>query len=336
MNTAELLARVRQSAVLEDTATDWTDTLILNEMNDLLTQLYEASVVKSRQGYWRKEFIFTLTPGLDTYRMPARAIAGAIERLQIRGSSADQWSPIDEVDDTQALNYELAEGQTGQTVRFVLRGDSIVMLPSPDKAYQVRCFYYIRPSQLLPTAGSPALVPIAGRIDAWNATTLAAILAQPFATYTAGSWASVVLPGTYAGDVIGNDGWNDVVVPDVAFNVSASGFLATFLPNFVAGEPRDLSGISGSSRLFIRASNQTVVPALPADFHRSLADATAVRILTIRGMPDKAASLTGIVSGDLDRFGDIIKPRVQTAAKAIVAPNMYRGGRRGLWGVRYP
>jgi hypothetical protein len=86
---------------------------------------------------------------------------------------------------------------------------------------------------------------------------------------------------------------------------------------------------------YVRFADQTDWPALPQEFHRTLADSTACKILNARSMFDKEAMLQKSVDRDLARFGLTLNPRVQTSGKVLVAPNMYRGSRRGVV-VKYP
>lgn len=321
MNQTQLLARCRLSAFLEDTATDWTDSILLQEMYDQLMALYERGITKSRQGYWKKTTIQLITQGVSQYRVPNRACTGGLERIQIAYDSTLDWQDLLEVTEDQAWVYELGTGRTDRVARFVMRGDQITLLPAPDGGnYALRLHYYLRPSRIV-AAQSAATN---GLITAVNTSARTITVSTvPNSIDTAGTQTAIT-SGSTPIDVVSPYGWHEVQLVSETQTLSGTTFTCT--------GTGDMSTIKVGD--YVRAEDQTDWPAVPDDFHRSVADAAALKILGIRRLsnPDVEQDL----SRALSLFGDMLKPRVQASAQAIVAPiSMYRGTRRG-WPVKYP
>jgi hypothetical protein len=323
MNIVEMIARTRLSAFLETTSVDFTDNVIINELNDQLSQLYERAVVRSHQGYWLKQLIIPIVAGTDRYRMPDRAVTGGLERLQIADDSTLQWRDLEEVPEAQAHLYELGTGQTGLVNRYCMRGDQINLLPDPDGSQpSLRLNYYLRPNRLTPTQGTAALVTSVILATRTIVCTTASLL-----NYQPDGTSALMVGAGNLIDVIGPGGWHETQLVGEPATVGSNTFACT--------GTGDLTTIRAGD--YVRAAGQTEWACVPDDFHRTIADAAAVKILVTRTMNDKAAPLKELLDDDLSRFGDLLLPRVQTAGIPIVAPiSMYRGRNRSPYPVKYP
>lgn len=339
MNTTDLIKRCRQAAFLEDTAVDYTDSVILGQMYDQMLQLYERAVVKSRQGYWFQTQKIATTQGLATYAIPPRAIMNGLERVQIAFDAQLDFVDLERVDEGLAPNYELGTGQTGQPARYTTRGRNIVLLPTPDGGtYTLRFEFYCRPSRLVPPQASS----IGGLISAVNNTSkTVTVFANPTSCDSLGA-TTAMSSGTWSIDIISGNGsvsginnlgsdisdgnWHDFVL--TSQNAAVSGTTWTFSDSTV-----DLSSVQAGD--YLRAANQTEWPQISSDFHRTVADASAMKILAERRMSNP--DIAQLLADDLARFLDLLQPRaLNTPAQVIVAPvSMYRGLRRA-WPVKYP
>ena len=339
MNTTDLLKRCRQAAFLEDTATDYTDSVILGQMYDQMLQLYERAVVKSRQGYWFQAQKIPVTAGLATYPIPARAVMNTMERVQIAYDSTLDFADLNRVDEGQAPNYELGVGQTGQPARYTTRGRNIVLLPLPDSSvYTLRVEFYCRPSRLVPAQSASTN----GLITAVNNVSKTVTVSADTSSYDSAGSQTSMAAGTWSIDIISGNGtpagllnlstdttdgnWHDFVITSAS--ATASSHVWTFTDSTI-----DLSAVQVGD--YIRAANQSEWPQISSDFHRTVADATADKILIERRMSNP--DLTQRLADDLSRFLDLLQPRaLNTPAAVVVAPvSMYRGLRRA-WPVKYP
>lgn len=311
MNVTTLLSRLRQSAFLAASSPDYPDSVLVGELNDHMTQLYTRAVVNARAGSWHMVEWYALAAGQRRIRMPPRAIMGAIERVQLSEVTDLEWFDIPEITEVDAVRYETTECE--YPMRFVVRGDALHLLPPPTSSgsYVARIHYAIRPSRIT------TLAQTAGQVTAINTTARTlTVNSVPVSVDEAGS--STVISGSgIALDVVRPAGWYSVQWTGTA---SLSGTTFTLAPHASGlAEADDLSGIAVGD--YVRAAGQTDWPAIPEDFHRSVADAAASKVLTMRGMVEDASALVSMhVTPDLQRFGDLLKPRVQSGAFAFVAP----------------
>lgn len=311
MNTADLISRARRSAFIDTGAVDWTDAIILEELNDQLTQLYVNAVVTADQGHWQMTDYALLVANQRAYRLPERACAGSVQRFQLSSTSSVDWSELAEIPEADALRYEYSTEEL--PLRCAVRGESVVMLPPARTSGRVfRTIYQIRPSRMTAAQASSAglITNISGRVLTLSAATNSVSTAGTQTPQTT---------GTVSVDIVHPEGWHSVQWTGTA-TFSNSGQTVT-LASHASGlaEADDLSMIRVGD--YVRIANQTDWPALPYEFHRSLADAVAVKILTMKGMSQKAQDLAQAhVVPDLKRFGNLLEPRVTSAAFTMVAP----------------
>lgn len=315
LNTTQLIKRVRRSAFLADGDVNYTDAVILEDLNDVMTQLYARAVIEADQGVWQLTDYTPLIAGQRSYRLPARAVMGTTMRQQISVVGDVDWWPMSDLSEADALRYEY--GYTGSSpidapTRKIIRGENWYLLPpvTTTGGYVVRTHYMVRPSRIC------VAQPTAGIITNINPTTRVVTVGVAFQSVDeAGSLSAYT--GTQNVDIIRVGGWHKVQWTGSA---SISGTSIT-LSSDASGlsEANDLSDIAIGD--VVRAADQTDWAPLPADYHRSLADATAAKILTARGMPDRASELSqAYVVPDLQRFADLLRPRDASSAFTFVAP----------------
>lgn len=321
MNQTELLAAIREAAFLPTTTADWTDSVLLRLANAQQQQVFERAIVKARQGYWLKQSIVSAVEGKASYRIPARACSGGLERVQISYLGTGEWRDLDEVDEATAAMHELPSGQTGWVERFCVRGDNLVLLPTPNSvSMQLRIHYYLRPARIAAAQTTPATYGLITAVD--TAARTITVSAVPESVTTSGA-KTAITSGSTPIDVVGASGWYEAQLVGESQTLSGAVFTCT--------GSGDMSTIEVGD--YVRAADQTDWPALPADFHQALADATALKVLGIRRQSN--AEVERDLARALSMLGDLLDPRVQNSGRVIVAPQLYRGTRRG-WQVRYP
>lgn len=310
MNQTELIARVRRNAFIRDNHPDYTDSVILDELNDGLRSIYLDIITGPRQGHWFKQYSFTSAAGQQTSRITPRAVVGGLEKVEIGEVGGDLF-PIEEITENHAGWYESFAGRTGTPQYFVIRGDQIDFLPTFDHAMTVRVGYYVKPSVLV----SPQSVPAtygrvvskslsAGllRIDYTSAVTLPVIK-------TGLNAGSTPVTGT-AWDIIHPDGTCELSAASIVVNGAGSGF-TTFDPG-----GWDINDIQVGD--FVRGAGETDWPALPEEFHRTVADVASVKIMLQLNMASKASQIASSVGGDLSRLRTLMATsRVRSGPKTI-------------------
>ncbi len=322
LDGTQLVKRVRRSAFIADGDVNYTDAIILEDLNDVMTQLYARAVVEADQGVWQLTDYTPLIANQRSYRLPARAVMGTTMRQQISAVGNVDWWPMQDLSEADALRYEYTSYSTSPLdapARKIIRGENWWLLPpvTTTGGYVVRTHYMVRPSRICLSQVFGSGTPV-GTITAINPSTRALTINGVISNVAEdGSTSSP--SGTLQIDIIRVGGWHKVQWNGAA-TISGGGLTYT-LASDASGlsEANDLSDIALGD--VVRVADQTDWAPLPADYHRSLADATAAKILTARGMADRASELSqAYVVPDLQRFGDLLRPRDNSSAFTFVAP----------------
>lgn len=322
MNTSDLLTVLRRNCQLEDTAPDYTDAVLIQELNDALTAKFERPVLDAQANYWITYQDYTLTAGQQIYRLPPRNIGLSKVELAAGSPSSVGWSRLPEVTEDHISALQSISSSTGTPERFLIRSDRIWLDPPPSGGQSMRVWYYTGPSRLIPFNSV-----LTGQISTFDtsARTLT-LLAAVVAYDTPGSTTpTTVTTGTRFIDVVGQGVWRDMQLVNVLATFSASGLTVT-LP---AGT--DMSYLQSGDYVF--AADQCAYPMIPEDYHRCLVDIASVKILIQRDFQSKASGYAQDASADITRFALMIADRVQEEPYTHRAdlPSL----RTGLWGGSY-
>ena len=296
MNTTELIAQVRLNALLEDGMLDYTDSVIIRELNHSLTTKFERMVTDARAGYWLQSKVFTATAGNPIIRMPPRACG--LSKVDLGDVTTDPvYVRLPQMREGHTNLYTAPASSTGRPQHWVARGDRIVLLPAPDDAYKVRVWYYVRPSRLVQPQTSTFL----GLITFVDSTTriISCGNGVPL-SYNETGVSSAISSGSKI-DVVSSSGWHELQLVSEPATIFSTSFTCT--------GSGDMSSIQVGD--YVRAEEQTEWPPLPDDFHRCLADITSIKILIQRDFQSKAMGYAQDVNSDLSRFSSLINDRVQ-------------------------
>lgn len=307
MNSTELEQAIRNSAFIGDAAafTEFTQNRVLLEANDKLATVFEDIVVKARAGYWAHEFIYTVAANDSRYRIPPRAVVQGLEKIECASALTGPWIPLEQVPISIASYYKAST--QGTPYIFSVFGDIVDVMPTPAVGTFLKMTYYIRPSRVCPTQaiGLITNVNTAARQVSVNAIPLNYANDGTSATLTSGT----------AIDIIHADGWHELSMVNQPETFSGT--------TFTLGGTDDMGDILVGD--YVRAAGQTDWPCLPDDFHRCLADATAVKLLLEQGLSDKANDLANNNGNDLTRFRSLLLPRVKSQPKSIGVMQRSRG-----------
>jgi hypothetical protein len=260
------------------------------EATDALHNIVERAVVNARGGYWLKRETVTTDGVRKRYRFPYRAIAGMAEAVRL-GTGAQNDSAIP----SHRIFGDVVEFETAPSANQVLTWE-----------------YYLRPSRLVPIQTN-------GRITAIDTTA-----ADPNVTVNViplrqlGSGAPANLATLGRADIVKPNGWHEVCL--VNSIVIIVGSVIHFAPN------TDLTDVEIGD--FVRSADETDWPCLPDDFHRTLADVTAVSVLTSKKLSPAAQALATKAGPSLERLQDLLTPRVKDEPPVVMASySMLRRGR---------
>jgi hypothetical protein len=295
VNTTELLSIVRLNALIEDGNLDYTDSVLLRELNNALTAKFERVVTDAHCGYWLQAKVYATTAGNPILRMPPRACG--LSKIEIGDStSSPSYRRLPQIREGHADLYQAPSSSYGNPQHWVARGDRIVLLPTPDNAYNVRVSYYVRPSRLIPPQTTTSL----GLITSVNTTARTiAVSAMPLSYNTSGTGSSLTSPTII--DVVSPNGWQELQLVSEPATFSGTTFTCTG-----SGDMRSIA--AGD---YVRAEEQSEWAPIPGDFHRTLADIATVKILIQRDFQEKALGYVQDASSDMRRFSEMISDRVQ-------------------------
>jgi hypothetical protein len=292
---------------------DYTDSVLLRELNHSLTTKFERVVTDARCGYWLQSRVTTATVGNPIIRMPPRACG--LSKVELGDPVTDPaYQPLPQLREGHVALYNAPLASVSRPHHWVARGDRISLVPAPDQAYKIRVWYYLRPSRLIQPQTSTAL----GRITAVSTTarTIACSGGMPLAYSETGSSSALVSGGNI--DVVSPNGWHELQLASEPATFSGTTFTCT--------SNGDMSSIQVGD--YVRAEEQTEWPPLPDDFHRCLADITTIKVLIQRDFQNKASGYSQDVNSDLQRFTGIINDRVQEEPQTPRAdlPSLRRRG----------
>lgn len=301
MDDSQMLEAVRHAAGLPDAHPDYTDARIRQEINDCLQTVFARSVVHSGGGYWLQQQITDCVADQSYYAIPGRALVGGLKAIEYRPSATDNFTPL-----VEAPPEEIAHRDTtsGRPSRYYMLGDQVRLMPTPSTGNgDIRFWYYLRPPRLVQEQ-------ITGTV--YDGTTT---------TAPADGWVNMAITplDRDTGSAITTSTLVDVIAPTGGHEVRAVGLTVSSIVTDTSlrfDPSQDLSRIRSGD--IVRAADQTDWPTLPREYHRTLADATAAVILAGGiGALQKAGGLSGKVANDLERFEDLIQPRVKDAVRRL-------------------
>lgn len=314
MNTSEMLTQLRLNCLLEDGALDYTDAVLLRELSDALTTKFEDTIIGFRNGTWQQRYYEPVVSGTPTYRLGQQVtVLGKVEigfgsATTTANLEAINFARLEKVDEGHSDLFEVAYTGLGQPRAYVLRGNNLTLLPTPDNSgYTLRITYYRRAPKLFGSQNNvsgtdrgrvTAVDPVAKTITV-NTMPFNQALAVPAA-----------ISGTATIDVITPSGWFDHSLSNVTATIAGSVLTVT--------SPQSLRDVQVGD--YVRVYGQSDWPMLPEDFHRCVVDVASTKILVQRGYQQKAANFAGDVTADLGRFDTLYSNRTREEPRKVRAP----------------
>lgn len=298
MKSDALIARVRRTVFLGDAAAapEYTDDIILEELDDRLTGVFVDLVLKSRPtGYWLQRAIKLTTVGQMSYRVPPRAALQGLEKLECSGDAGSTFYKLKPLLIDEQQQYLDAAGSVGQNpLYYMLAADQAEITPAPSSVQPLKFSYYVTPSRLVLPQTSGFVTDISA-IGARQVT----VNALPKDMLAVGT------PDIASGATV------DIVHADGTHELALVGATAT-----VGGLVLTLGGSDDLSRIIVgdavRVAAQSEWPPLADEFHRCLADLAASKICVELGIAEKMTpQAIQDIREDLARFASAIKPRVK-------------------------
>lgn len=149
-DTAELLEDVKQRGSLPDNDVRFTAAVLLAAATRELREGVAPILVETRAEHLVYEYEVDVVAGQAEYRMPPRAIGGALRDVVWVGSDGVAQPPLRQLSSDEAMAQTINQATPGA---YFLRNYSVVLVPPPNVAGTLRMPYYARPNRLvLPAA----------------------------------------------------------------------------------------------------------------------------------------------------------------------------------------
>lgn len=320
MRSDELLERTRRAAFIgdENAYSAYTNQVLFDEMNDRLRSVFSDAIISARSGYWLTTVVFAGNVTYGSFRIPSRAAVGGLESVEYYLNG--EYYHLRELSPREVAKWEVTSSSTatGLPVGYWLDGEKVNLVRAPQSGVTIRLRYYLRPSLLVTSQSSTTFVSgsdgvIRGRVDfVDNANKKVTVNTLPFDQSL--STPAAITTGAIV-DLVRPTGWH---MPTI---VSAA---ATIVGNEITLSGTSLGALNADEfnqavrvNDYVRVADQTDWPALPSDFHRMLADATAANILREMDLTSKAETISTVASADFARFAQSIQPRVKSEPRSI-------------------
>lgn len=318
MRADELLARARRVAFIGDefAYTEYTNQVLFDEMNDRLRSVFSDAIISARSGYWLTSVVFPGNVTYGSFRVPSRSVVGGLESVEYLLNG--QYYHLRELSPREVAKWETSSSGGGLPVGYWMDAEKVNLVCAPLSGVTIRLRYYLRPSLLVTSqsstsSASGSAAAIRGRIDyVDSAAKKVTVNTLPF-DYSLSVPAAITTGATI--DVVRPAGWHMPTIVSAAATIVGTDVTlsGTSLGTLNADEFNQAVRVGD----YVRVADQTDWPALPADFHRMLADATAANILREMDLDSKAEVISTTASADFARFGKVIQPRVKSEPKRI-------------------
>ena len=301
--TDEVLVDLRRRANVPDASGDLADTDLLRILDDSIALRLGPVVRRCHVEHWVREIDTALVAGQAEYRVPSRAMGGAIKDVLLVDAAGVESGNLEQVSPEQAWRW----GQSGGrgTGGFVVLGAKVRLLQPPSTTSgSLRIRYYCRRSRLV-------LVAACGLVSTFN-------LSAPTVTITAtpAGWGDGQALDFVAAapqfDLMGID----ATAVDITTNVVT--FAAGVIPDDIAiGD-------------YLTRAGETCVIPLPVELHTALLSDAASRLLEDLGYAAEAKMADERARADLADALAILAPRVDDKPQTTINPySALRSGRRG-------
>jgi len=260
----------------------FTDQELLDFAYDALLSEICPAVLAAREEYFVVTHDYALVAGQASYALPSRAMSGVIREVKLLRDT-------DIIDLPRVALDEITTVASGQPSRWYVQGNHIVLDPTPDTALTLRCWWYLRPSRLVPTA---------------ECAVITAVGASSVTVAIPTGWTAA---NTF--DLIRGRAPYDLLRLDLAASSAAAGVIT-----FTTSVPTTVS--VGD---YVALAGESCFPALPEEGHVALVQSTITAALESMGDPTAQLSAQK-TAALLERFRATISRRFDGGPKTFGRP----------------
>lgn len=281
-----LLASVKRRGMLPATAEALSDDDFLEFANDELQTYIVPLLLSTREEYLVTYADTTTVANQANYDLPTRAIGGKLRSVLLSDGSGAFYD-VPRIEPERVDDYSL----TGAPVSYYLRGNEVILVPTPTAALTLRLGYFRRPNRLV-TAAECAVVATASATDV---TTSAAVPA----TFVADAELDFV-KATPGFDGLQEDVAITLVSTSTAFRIDENAS-----SDIAAGD-------------YVCLAGESPIPQIPVELHPLLAQRVVVRALEALGLQEKQAAAEATAERMRVAVTGLLTPRVEGSARKIV------------------
>jgi hypothetical protein len=285
--TEDLVDSVKRRSLVPVSQTTFEDSDIISLANEELAITLVPDIQSVREDLFLTLKEVTVVNGQKSYRFPERAIGSALKTLMY-GTDANQVWEIPRVQLSRSQDSVFS----GNPDSFYMVGDSLELNPTPNGGGVLQMWYYLRPSEIVPTSEVATITNIAGT------------------TLTVDTDLTGVLSSTTLVDIVSNKSPAIIKYQDVVLTSVASG---TIVLNASPGADM----IVGDQICLAQTIN---TPMIPMEFHPVLAQAVACRLLEALGDLNKLQSGMAKLGEMRSQAMKLITNRVETAVEYFNNP----------------
>jgi hypothetical protein len=280
--TTRLIEQVRNRGMIPNGARTFSDQNVVDLANEALQSYIAPKLIKINEGYFIKHEDFSVSSGTDTFSLPTQAFTGRVKDVQ---------RLVGETYLSLNRNEEERRGwdaPTGDPTSFLLRGNTIVLCPTPTSDETIRVFYYRRPNELILEADADELTTVTDN-GTYYVTNV---------DYVAGNY-----------DIVKANGMFDWAV----FNLTAANVTSK-----VAFLKADCEGVPAVGD-FLCATGQSPIPQMPPELRVLLFERTKFECLNALGDPKFMAVEVACEKRWLALSGTLVN-RGEGKARTIINP----------------
>lgn len=305
--TSEFMASLKYRGFLPNTPATSSNSELLRLATEEARTYIMALLKSVREEYGVYSTDVDLEAGTDTYTIPVRASGQALRHVAYVDSTGYEI-PLNAVDPANR-SLDFGRQTTGEPAAYVLQGNHLIVLPTPDAGYTLRLKYLARPNRLVyPTA--------VGQITAINTGTRACTLQIPEYTDLNGVLvdADATVPDTFTSNATYDFVRGEPGFESLAIDQSAT--VASNVLTFSSALPDDLA--VGD---FVCLAGESPIPQIPVECHELLAQRLAYKEAAVTTSP-KAKALKVELDEMRKDVMTLLTPRVSSASRVMV----YRHG----------
>lgn len=148
MNTDELIAACKIRAGLPATATGWTNTQIINGLNEDQWTYLVPKLVMTNGEFYLDKIDALISGGQSAYPLPHRVSAGAVRVVKYVDSNGQEATPLAYIEVPDTGRYNITTGNA--PLAFYFTGTELNLLPVPaiGTTGGIRMYYHRRPGAL--------------------------------------------------------------------------------------------------------------------------------------------------------------------------------------------